>query len=476
MKMKSLIALILVLVMLLTACGNPADGTEETNGTGAAETETEPAESLPDDEKLDIPANENFSGYQFTILTHEDTGYNYGKLDFDEPSDDAYDNAMYNRNLEVENLFGITIAQKAVDLFEVYGTFKTSTSADSGDFDITFVKVPHACNAVTDGLVSPLYTFEYIDLEKAWWNDAATSQLTMLDTAYMAAGDIAISDKDCIWTVQFNKQMIIDNGLDNPYDLVFANEWTWDEMIKMCEAVESDLNGDGVRDATDMWGLCTEQENYPAMWMSAGLALAVINEDGLPELTWNTEQFFDVYSKLAEFMVAEYVDSDWQYTGFSGKMFSQNQTLFRTSVAAGIKGMSDVEVDFGVVPFPKYDSSVKEFYSMVAGNSSIMIIGKDNSDPYRTGIVTEAMAAYGHDIVLPTYYERQLKSRYARDEIMPQMLDIIFTNRIYDLGMFYDLGLNTLMQKNVNVATAWAESERVVTKKVEKIVDAISGN
>lgn len=473
MNKKSLLALILAVMMLLSSCGSLDDNGDDSANAGDNGAATDTEVDVPDDEKLEIPENENFSGYTFTILTHEDTGYNYGKLDFDEPSDDAYDNAMYQRNLEVENLLGITITQKAVDLFAVYDTFKVSTMADSGDFDLTFVKVPHACNAVTDNLAAPLYNFEYINLDKAWWNDAATVQMTILDTAYMAAGDIAISDKDCIWTVQFNKQMITDNGLDNPYDLVFSNEWTWDAMIEMCEVVESDLNGDGVRDGTDMWGLCTEQENYPAMWMSAGLALAVINDEGYPELTWNTEQFFDVYTKLAEFMVAEYVDSDWQYTGFSGKMFSQNQTLFRTSVAAGIKGMSEVEVDFGVVPFPKYDSSVSEYYSMVAGNSSIMIIGNDNSDPYRTGIIAEAMAAYGHEIILPTYYERQLKSRYARDEIMPQMLDIIFTNRIYDLGMFYDLGLTTLMQKNVNIATAWAESERVVEKKVEKIIEAI---
>lgn len=474
-KKKALTAFLTALMMLLSSCAVFDEGSDiDSTDTRSVSDTAEDPNSADSADRLEIP-NETFGGIQFTILTHEDVSYNYGKIDFDEPSDDPYDNAMYLRSREVEDLLGINISQKAVDLFAVYTTFKTSTMTDSGDYDMTFVKVPHACNAVTDGLASPLSVFEYIDLSKVWWNDAATEQMTMLDTAYMAAGDIAISDKDCIWTVQFNKQMIKDNGFEDPYELVISDEWTWDKMFEMCDVVSYDANNDGVMDKNDMFGLCTEQENYPAMWMSAGLTLASINEEGYPEVTWNTERFFDVYTKLADFMVSDCVDSDWDYTGFSGTMFNQNQTLFRTSVAAGLKSMRESEIDFGVVPFPKYDSNVKEYYSMVAGNSSIMIIGKDNSDPYITGIVTEAMAAYGHDIVLPTYYERQLKSRYARDEVMPQMLDIIFTNRIYDLGMFYDLGLSSLMQKNVNVSTAWGQNQRTMDKKVQKIITAIEG-
>ena len=62
------------------------------------------------------------------------------------------------------------------------------------------------------------------------------------------------------------------------------------------------------------------------------------------------------------------------------------------------------------------------------------------SDPERTGIVLEAMAAESMYTVTPAYYDVALKGKYARDEESLDMLDIILESRCYDLGWFYAIG------------------------------------
>ena len=57
----------------------------------------------------------------------------------------------------------------------------------------------------------------------------------------------------------------------------------------------------------------------------------------------------------------------------------------------------------------------------------------------------EALAYYGKEMITPEYYERTLKNkRLPENDDSPEMLDIIFRNRIYDAGMVYNFGATDL--------------------------------
>ena len=58
----------------------------------------------------------------------------------------------------------------------------------------------------------------------------------------------------------------------------------------------------------------------------------------------------------------------------------------------------------------------------------------------RTGVITEALAYYGKEIVTPAYYDVNLIGQSTRDEESAEMLDIIFGNRVYDIGYYYQIG------------------------------------
>ncbi len=467
---------LLMIAVPLAACTDPADngeGTKDAANTGTGDetgNETENAE----DKILEIP-DEKFEDEEFVILTPDVLTYNFAMCDFDEPSDDAYENAIYERNLAVEDMLGITISEVSATLGSaVYELFKTSVDANTDDYDICFNSMDYSASAVGAGYCYTIDDFAYINLDKAWWNDDCTNQLALGGQHYMVAGDIALSDKECIWCVYFTKSLIEAHGLENPYDLVANNTWTWDKMHEMGRETMYDENGNGTPEySVDTFGISGHSENYPAFWESAGLKLVDLDDEGIPVLTWGTEQFVNAFEDIVVIMGdTECYNDDNQVP----LIFKDGRTLFATEVIAHARSFRENDEDFGIVPFPKYTSDIDRYYSYIAVSSCVLTIGNNCPDTYKTGIIVEALAAKGNQILTPAYYEGQLKSRYSRDEESGEMLDIIFQQRCYDLGVFFNWGsaYTTLKSVDANPATLYAQLQKAMNKAIEKSLDKLS--
>jgi hypothetical protein len=57
-----------------------------------------------------------------------------------------------------------------------------------------------------------------------------------------------------------------------------------------------------------------------------------------------------------------------------------------------------------------------------------------------TGSVLEAMACESLYTVTPAYYDITLEGKQLRDNESSEMLDIILGSRVFDLGLFYQIG------------------------------------
>ncbi len=454
--------MLLLIAVPLVACnsagGNSGDGDSMDSGlNGDASGETL---DIPD-EKLDT---------DFVLLTPENVTYCYAQMDFDEPSEDAYEIAYYKRNRAVEELLGINISSVESGIGSgVHQYLKTDVESGTYTYNAVFNNMTMSCTATGAGLCYPLDEFEYVDLSKSWWNHDATEQLAIGGLHYMVAGDIAISDKEGLWVIYFTKDFITQFSLENPYTLVANNEWTLDKMHEMASAVAYDTNGDGVMDDQDLWGLCTHGENWAATWQSAGLKLVTMDDNGIPVVSWGSEEFNDVYEKTATVMG----DSDAVSAvdiGFISSALKNKQTLFANEIVAFVREYRGIEHEFGILPYPKYSADMPQYYSFIVTNSCAMTVPKSCDDTYTTGIILEALAKYGKDIITPAYYEGQLKSRYSRDEESAAMLDIIFENRSYDLGVFFDWGgaYAYLKDPSITPAAVFPAMKRSCEKSIQK--------
>ncbi|MBQ4606132.1 MAG: hypothetical protein IJB15_05470, partial [Clostridia bacterium] len=101
--------------------------------------------------------------------------------------------------------------------------------------------------------------------------------------------------------------------------------------------------------------------------------------------------------------------------------------------------------------------------------ATAVAVPKSMQDADRTGILVEALSAEGLYILTPAYYDICVTTKFARDEIFTQILDMVFSARIFELGLLYDWGKLFYVPSDLTAAHKTDLASRVekVTKAAE---------
>jgi hypothetical protein len=143
-------------------------------------------------------------------------------------------------------------------------------AGDATAFDIFDSRCPDALSNWQEGLVLSYGDIPNIDLSRPYWNQGANKALTIKNNQYVALGNFNFASYELSHAMLFNKSMINDFELENPYQLVKDGKWTLAKMEEMMKAVIADLNGDGVMDDKDRYGyLAHPKEVLPNFWVSS---------------------------------------------------------------------------------------------------------------------------------------------------------------------------------------------------------------
>jgi hypothetical protein len=134
-----------------------------------------------------------------------------------------------------------------------------------------------------------------------------------------------------------------------------------------------------------------------------------------------------------------------------------------------------MEVEFGIIPYPKYDEAQPNYVSRVEYYMA-MQVPVTNPDLERAGVMLEALNGESAKTIIPAYYEIALKSKYARDDDSAQMLDLIFNTLVVDIGdttlcdKIRDAFMAAMFEKNDrNLASKIESTEKIIEKFIEKI-------
>ena len=108
----------------------------------------------------------------------------------------------------------------------------------------------------------------------------------------------------------------------------------------------------------------------------------------------------------------------------------------------------------------------------------VLTIPVTNNDTGFAGFMLEALSAESTYTTLPAYYEVSCKTKYTYDAESAEMLDIIFSGIVYDLGAIYNWGgMNTLLsdtiqKKKENIfSSEYAKRENGALADMQKTID-----
>lgn len=468
-----------VLVLISVSCAKE-DGGGETPATTSAVQQT-----MPDTQKTEsdidaypangLPDDLNFNGEELDMLASEWQGYEYYFF-AEEQTGDAMNDAIYNRKVAVEEALNIKLVthQKGFGIKDVASMLQQMILSGSTTYDLIFNHcIQGISSSAANGYLYNLDTLPYINMQAEWWNREQMDVLRLGNNTYYAVNDMMIP---CPYVIIFNKEMIAQENLEDPYQLVYAGEWTLDKMAEMATQVSTDLDGDGDRDYYDRWGLIVQEHSkYISFMTGADQYMTTRGEDGRVQLAMNTEKMNDLMAFFADLVgqnvINRSIKSSDTYVGMeTGRILFEADSLANTEV------FRDIEIEYGMLPYPKYDKEQEEYISLDWGG--LLSVPNNIENPDMVGAAMEMLAWESAREVLPAYYDVVLTGKLSRDEDAANMLKLLFDTITYEIGgnyfgfeagagdLFYVIPRKAVEAGMTSVASFYKVNEGVTNKVI----------
>ena len=162
---------------------------------------------------------------------------------------------------------------------------------------------------------------------------------------------------------------------------------------------------------------------------------------------------------------------------------ADSRSLFYVNQLYGALNMRSMDVDFGVLPMPKYDEEQKNYTSTSnTWFTDFLVIPLTNQDLERTGAVIEAMGYYSAQNVTPAFIDNVVMNKALRDEQSAEMVRILYDTMQYDVVRIFNWGgiTNTVLKvwqssDTPSFSSIYASSESAIKEAVEKAVSEFKG-
>ena len=477
---------LLLLTSALAACGNDSTQSTDTTASVGGDTTASVTETPEDTrESHKVPVDSlDFGGEELNLVGFDWQGYKFYFF-AEEENGDVMNDALYNRNRVVEDALNVRIVN------EIYGencndyitALKPIILAGDDVYDMMFNHcIAGISTYASEGYLYNLDELPYIDTDAEWWNKEQMDVLRLGENTYFAVNDYMLP---CPYIVYFSKDMVENLDFENPYQLVYEGRWTLDVFTEMARSVVSDLDGNGKMEGEyDCFGVtASETSKYISFVTGADQYITEKTSDGHIALAINTDKMQSIIDDFADLAVQDvFFLPESEHEGYHITLDS-GRLLFDLETLAWAEKMRDYTVEFGFLPYPKYDESQENYRSLDWGG--LMGVPVSVSNPELVGAVLELQAYESGNSVIPTYYDTVLTGKLARDEDAVKMLDIIFDTICYEPGgnyfgftggfsdLFFTLPRLAVMQKSADFASFYAKNEKIAIKAVEKFYDML---
>lgn len=476
--MKQTIAMILALLMLssmLFGCNfKKSDGTEVT--TPETERETEAVT----EEKLDPELEAEDFGGTYSILGREAENYSFPYYELDgNDSKSALDSKIFQRNRYIENKYNIQLLSYYEMANKMLSKATTDVLAGAGhEYDTYLAPTTVAFQMATNDLLHPLEEIPHINLEKDYYDQSLKADTSIANKHYFAHGHFSISTYNAVSALYLNKSMVASYQLDDPYALVESGAWTWEQMFEMCKKT-TNIVDDGEEDyGQHQYGIAIGVYAWQPLFFSTGSSLVTKDENDMPILELNKclEVIQDVNRVMNDatttfFPSSVYVPSKYK----AMEIFQEGRSLFMSDPLYCVpEYLLPTELDYGILPLPKYTQEQTAYYSQThSTHSTVIAVPTVMTDLNKAGKIVEEFAYQSSITVHPVIMDTMIRLRNAKTEKDYAMLDIMFAGVRCDMGlamsntMRIDNEVRTLI---VNNSTAIAST---LTGKLEEYQGAM---
>lgn len=474
----------------LVSCGKdnpdtPTPGTSAptTGSDTSAEVVTEPAETRLDPNLPDM----NLDGYKITFFGKTATG-----IYAEEETGDRVNDSVYARNraLNEKYNFEVELIAAGNQEFAITEGFQT-VSAGEDAYQVLVDGGNRYVQFIQAGLMTDMNTLKYQDFEQPWWYKYLNEGLSIQNRLYMTASAFMLTTKSQLYGTVINRKLAEDNNVDiaQLYQWGRDGKWTIDRFAELTKLGNEDLNGDGVRDYNDQWGLQMEAYCGYALSLGCGFRIAEKDENDVPYISAGTEEAINIWDRLNSLLFSDHdsvlitqniagVTSTW---ATAGEMWAAGRVL--VGMSSPVSSWRDREYDYCILPAPKLTEEQAQYcHTGSSWNTPLLGVPVTVVDKDKVSFILEAMSYTSYYDVLPDFYENYLQTRLMRDKESVEMLEIIQSTPYFDIGAVFTWGdylgqTYTITRSGTNnMATYNAKAEKAATATINKFLKQLEKN
>lgn len=485
MKAKTL-CLVLTLLMCLTVVLPSCK--KEPIRPGSAETTANETGNYGEFD-CELPKELNFGNAEIQIICRDSEGCQDEFVS--DGSQDTVPWAVYRRNAAVERDLGIIL--KMVPVADVSPdsnhtvAYKVQRAIHSGDtsYDLCMAPLYTMIGNIQGGYCRDLNLSSRIRLSKSYWGQNFNSIASQGSAQYLATGMLALTTFRYMYVVAFHDRLTEAYGIHDLYDVVNEGNWTM-EYLKAATKDRYLDDGNAQRDENDVYGFVSgTRTSVDPFWAGLKLYLVRKDEDNYYSVDLNANQ--EHLIKGVDRIIDLFWDCEGTYTipyhkdnvdnAAIATMFAGNKAVFATMKVAAIETRLSAEVkNYGILPFPKFDTQQESYGSYVQDQVTVASIPSNATRSDLSEAVLEYLAYQSYLTTYYAYYETALSYRYLQNPESKAMLDLIYASATYDLvfqNMVMEFG-TTQMREVIDagyndMATKLATVKKDLPSRVDRI-------
>lgn len=442
-----------------------------------------PLFSCRSDPNPELPSAEDSTetdGYFLNTLPREK--YDYQKLtvaaiqDSCPPEDSsaatlAVDQALYSRDSLLRSHFNIDISYLILsgdDKEEVNQMLNYAQGQMTDEVDFFIQQADNLMSLAINGACVDLTGITTLNLDNLWWCQSLNDNLTLSGSLYLTAGPVTQWYYGAPIAMAFNKKMADSYEIPDIYETVESGNWTLETLEKIVKDYGIYDENSGIYPIS-----YTAYAAQHALFASAGGTFATVDEDRGIVVDLGSEKNVNIMQKiLAAF---DLKTSYGNTVPNSAAVFTDGKALFwRGTVGYFETYLKGSEIDYGVIPCPKYDTQQTDYISCGWASSNFCVAVPKYVSGERLewcGMMLEAYGFLGYDMIKPIKYDGIVKYQVAIDPTGAKMLDIIFDHMYFDINMVANFGGSRDLVDNVLIGGIGTGRLSSAFKAIEGLIE-----
>ncbi|MCR5264930.1 MAG: hypothetical protein K6D94_13715 [Clostridiales bacterium] len=462
----------LMIILPLVSCGENNEAAPQQ--PAAADTAAEETETNVTEEPAYEPEKADLEGFELVLLNYTPAAFNWANtlITTEEQNGEVLNDAVYQRTLATEDRLGCVIREEQSG--NLVSVLQKTVAAGDHLYDVAMMFDASITSGYASGFLMPWNAVPTVNLENDYWDPYATELYNVMGNQMSLSGAFSLYDFSTRHCYVVNKTMLSSLMPDvNVYEDARSGKWTLDRLYELGAAAESDINGDSVIDKSDRHGITGSiVRHYSAMLAGAEVTYIEKTDDGgLRFAIPGNEYAISVLQKLVQLNQGNtiyYLKKGAGIGDFDYTIFHDSLSLFQAAYIGEVAKTRDMDDDIGIMPPPKYNESQERYRSLVEGGAqAVLPKSLDSERAVTVGTIIDAFGYYSQRDEIPAYIDVIVKNKYARDEDAAEMVSLIFSGGIYDLGV----GAFSASFKNVYSSSVFVKREDAIASTTDSIAE-----